>query len=84
MGLLIGHSEPEWHNANELPPNEKQVFAEFEIPNCRDIFCSAIVIDGEWKWSPLSLVHEMHRDPRTRDSDAIVLERWFAEKEGLE
>ena len=43
-----------------------------------------VKIDGEWKWIPLSLVHEMHRDPRTRDSDAIVLERWFAEKEGLE
>ena len=43
-----------------------------------------VKIDGDWKWIPLSLVHEMHRDPRVLGQDAIVLERWFAEKEGLE
>ena len=43
-----------------------------------------VKIDGEWKWIPLSVVKEIHRDPRSKDSDVIVIERWFAEKEGLE
>jgi len=43
-----------------------------------------VKIGDEWKWIPLSVVNAMHRSSKSHDSDSIEIERWFADKEGLE
>ena len=43
----------------------------------------SVEIDGAQFWIPLSQVTEMHRDPRTRHSDRIVVAQWWAKKQGL-
>ena len=41
-----------------------------------------VKIDGKWEWVPLSAVDEMHRDPRNKDSDVIVIADWLCQKNG--
>lgn len=42
-----------------------------------------VLIDGERKWIPKSVIHDDSEVYRNDDFGTLVLKEWFAEKEGL-
>jgi hypothetical protein len=40
-------------------------------------------IGGEHYWVPLSVVHSISRDQRSRDNDELVVHEWWARKNSL-
>ena len=41
-----------------------------------------VTIDGHDYWVPYSQIKELHRDPRSKGADCIVVTKWLARREG--
>lgn len=67
------------HSSQELT-----VFEDVDIgTESQSGLAVSVEIEGEHFWVPLSQVTEMHRDPRVRGQDRIVITAWWAKKQGL-